>query len=289
MITDLGKKYDNNEIIFKEGDVGDSMFMIEAGKVKIKKRSDKNGDITIAVLEAGEIFGEMALFDKMPRSASAVTLGKTRVLRISEDMFESVIKCNQNLAIRVIVNMSKRIRLLNEKITGANERKIEALKASFNIEDISGIILKEVEKIMPSEHGSLMILNEMGTLKVSMGFGTESDSKVHLGKGEGIAGSVLKTGKVEIINDVSKDSRFKPGGLDIKCLLCVPLKHEDNIFGVINVSHTSDQGKFSVVHADKLHSLSTWASIAIQNAVSFSKLKNATDDVVEQASLFYVT
>ena len=68
---ELGKALANGEYLFKEGDQSDVMYVVQAGKIKIIKSSEQ-GDITIATISAGEVFGEMSLFDKMARSASAV-------------------------------------------------------------------------------------------------------------------------------------------------------------------------------------------------------------------------
>ena len=78
---ELGKTYAGGEIIFREGDKGEMMYVIQAGKVSIVKNTP-TGDLILATLDSGDIFGEMALFDKMPRSATAKASGSARVLSI---------------------------------------------------------------------------------------------------------------------------------------------------------------------------------------------------------------
>ena len=74
----LGRTYEDGEVIFREGDKGEGMYVIQAGKVKITKQTT-SGEVTLSVLEDGDIFGEMALFDKLPRSATATASGEARV------------------------------------------------------------------------------------------------------------------------------------------------------------------------------------------------------------------
>ncbi|HEC79855.1 MAG TPA: cyclic nucleotide-binding domain-containing protein, partial [Firmicutes bacterium] len=72
-----GKVYKNGEVICKEGDKGDSMYIIYEGAVKITKRAHDK-ETTLAVLKEGDFFGEMAIIDREPRSASAIAEGETK-------------------------------------------------------------------------------------------------------------------------------------------------------------------------------------------------------------------
>ena len=62
--------FDSGQVLFHEGDEGDDMYIIQSGRVAIKKKV-KDADTTLAVLEKGDFFGEMAILERMPRSASA--------------------------------------------------------------------------------------------------------------------------------------------------------------------------------------------------------------------------
>src|SRR5262249_52142662 len=68
------KEFAHGQSIFGEGDPGDSMYFIVRGRIRIQKRAQGSGapDKTLAVLEAGDFFGEMSLFEQKPRSASAL-------------------------------------------------------------------------------------------------------------------------------------------------------------------------------------------------------------------------
>jgi GAF domain-containing protein len=102
--------------------------------------------------------------------------------------------------------------------------------------------------------------------------------------GEGIAGDVLKTGKAELINNVSMDPRYKKGIAHITSVLCVPLKGKNTHFGVINFSRSSET-IFTLEDLKLLRSIAIYASIAITNAMNFSMLKNVTDEVLRHATI----
>jgi len=277
---ELGKLYSNGEVIFKEGQEGDRMYVIQTGSVKITKKSPA-GDMPIAVLESGDIFGEMALFDKLPRSATAVAMGDTRVLTIDKEKLFQTISRDPTLAFRIISSMSHRIRRLDDELIQVKKKK---LNICIDIDETCEYILEEAKNIIPAENCSIMLLDEDGeTLSVRAAFGKEWNPKLKLRIGEGVAGDVLRTGKAELINSVSQDARFKSGAAKITSMLCVPLKWKSNV-GTINMSNSSNK-LFSLDDLKMLRSLSMYASIAIENAKSCAKLKSTTEEMIMHVSL----
>ena len=79
--------YAPGQIIFKEGDVGDAMYIIRSGRVAVVKGGFKSPTI-LAYRGVGEIIGEMALLEDEPRSASVVAVEELRLLRISRENFQ---------------------------------------------------------------------------------------------------------------------------------------------------------------------------------------------------------
>src|SRR5262245_2957334 len=92
-------------IIFQEGEVGHSMFAIKRGRVAIKV--DGN---TVDTLADGEIFGEMALLDHAPRTASVLTLEETELVEIDEPQFYILVRQNPHFALQLMQLLSERLR-----------------------------------------------------------------------------------------------------------------------------------------------------------------------------------
>lgn len=116
-LTDINVR--KGELIIKEGDVGNSMYFIIDGKVKIfKKHLGK--ELELAVLEDGDFFGEMALLDEFPRSASVVALADCRLHELSKSDFQEIIEEYPRLGVKIVSSianeLSKRIRLANRRI-----------------------------------------------------------------------------------------------------------------------------------------------------------------------------
>jgi CRP-like cAMP-binding protein len=112
---ELGKVYADGEVIIAQGDVGDCMYVIQAGRVEAVTGSG-DGERRVAVLEGGDFFGEMALFDKEVRSATVRALGEARVLTIDKRALLKRISEDPLLAINLLKTMSRRVRALNDQL-----------------------------------------------------------------------------------------------------------------------------------------------------------------------------
>jgi CRP-like cAMP-binding protein len=285
---ELGKVYASGEIIFNEGSTGEVMYVIQSGKVKITKKTE-SGEMTIATLGEGEIFGEMAVFDRLPRSATAIALGDARVLSVDKKKLFTTINRDPTLVFKMLESMSQRIRKLDGELAKLKKEHTEMSRICVDVDETSTLILKEAKHVIPADNGSLMLLdNEGKSLVIAAAFGEEADPKVILSVGEGIAGDVLRTGKAELVNNVSLDSRFIPGGSRITSMLCAPLRCRNYNFGVINMSNHSEK-PFTLDDLKMLDALALYASIAIQNAKNFSHLSDAASEVLRHATMLHMS
>ncbi|MBN2874531.1 MAG: Crp/Fnr family transcriptional regulator [Spirochaetales bacterium] len=106
--TRFARTYQPGEIIFSEFEPGDSFYLIQAGRVRITKIV---GDIekNIDILSAPEIFGEMAILEGAPRSATAIALETVKVLEFNRANFEILMMGNPQIALRLLKVFTKRI------------------------------------------------------------------------------------------------------------------------------------------------------------------------------------
>jgi len=112
---ELGKFFRKGETIFTEGDSGNNMYVVQSGKVAVTKKS-ATGEILLAELGPGEIFGEMVMFGSNIRSASVTAVEEVKVLTIDRKIFMQKIHEDPSLAIRIMEKMSQRIRNLNDEL-----------------------------------------------------------------------------------------------------------------------------------------------------------------------------
>ncbi|HRP68485.1 MAG TPA: cyclic nucleotide-binding domain-containing protein [Turneriella sp.] len=104
----LARTFADGQMVFIEHEPGNELYIIQGGKVKITKIVNEN-EVLLAVLNPGDIFGEMALLENKPRSASAVAFGNVTTLAINKQNFEGMVQAQPQLATKLITLLSERI------------------------------------------------------------------------------------------------------------------------------------------------------------------------------------
>jgi len=112
---ELGRYYADGEVVVRQGDAGECMFEILSGKVEVVQEKEGN-TYRLAVLEKGDFFGEMAIFEKEVRSATVRALGEVRALTVDKKMLLRRISEDPSLAFRMVERMSHRIRELDSEV-----------------------------------------------------------------------------------------------------------------------------------------------------------------------------
>lgn len=107
-------EYEQGTPVFNEGDIGDSMYVIYKGEVKIHK-----GNSTLAILKEKEVFGELSLLDSETRSASATCHTDCFLFKLDQEPFYELLEARPEIARGFIKILCQRLRLLNEKIVTA--------------------------------------------------------------------------------------------------------------------------------------------------------------------------
>jgi CRP/FNR family cyclic AMP-dependent transcriptional regulator len=113
--TELGKLYREGEVIVRQGEMGNCMYVIQQGEVEVLLR---NGDkeMCLAVLGEGDFFGEMGLFEREVRSATVRALGEVRALTVDKRTFLRKVHEDPSLAFNILQKMSHRVRELNHAL-----------------------------------------------------------------------------------------------------------------------------------------------------------------------------
>jgi F420-non-reducing hydrogenase small subunit len=117
----FGKVYERDSVVFRQGDPGDSMYVIQSGAVEISQVQD-NREVVIALLEKGDFFGEMALIDSQPRSSTVRAICRTRLLPLTRNSLLERLSHDPGVILHLLKALSERIaktnRLLRSVIEG---------------------------------------------------------------------------------------------------------------------------------------------------------------------------
>lgn len=140
LLEKYGRDYAAGTVLFEEGDIGREMYVIQSGEVEICRRV-KDENRLLAVLPAGEFFGEMSIVNNRPRSATAIVRRQSRLLVIDEHTFEAMIRSKAEIAVRMIKTLSSRLERANQQIEllllkDVNHRVVHCLR--HLAEDLAG-------------------------------------------------------------------------------------------------------------------------------------------------------
>ncbi len=111
------RRYNAGTTIFHEGDPGDALYVVVDGRVRITRLSGSGSEATLAIVSKGDCFGEFALLDSRPRSATATAQVPTRTFVVSREDFREWVRQRPEASLALLETLSLRLRRTDEAIT----------------------------------------------------------------------------------------------------------------------------------------------------------------------------
>jgi uncharacterized membrane protein len=122
---------EKQKVLFRAGEAGDAMYIIERGKVRISVDATDGRELTLTELGRGDFFGEMALFDGQPRSANATASEESRLAVLSRQHFLSfIVRGNPNVALEMMTALANRLRHTDELLRHSATRNVNVEEAA---------------------------------------------------------------------------------------------------------------------------------------------------------------
>jgi CRP/FNR family transcriptional regulator, cyclic AMP receptor protein len=118
------------QVLFRAGDVGDAMYLIESGKVRISVQATDGHEVTLTELGHGDFFGEMALLDGQRRSANAVVAESARLAVLSREHFLSFVRSSPDVALQMLTALANRLRHTDELLRRSATRNVNVEEAA---------------------------------------------------------------------------------------------------------------------------------------------------------------
>lgn len=110
------RKFDRNQVIFYEGDLGGSLYVIVSGTVKIVIMADDGREHILGLLDEGNFFGEISLIDGEPRSATAIAQDKVNIVMISREDFVRLLRENPEMSLKIMQTLCERLRRTDKHV-----------------------------------------------------------------------------------------------------------------------------------------------------------------------------
>jgi CRP/FNR family cyclic AMP-dependent transcriptional regulator len=143
------KTYPKNAVVLTEGEMGDSLFMIQSGKVKVFIGDEDGREIILKILGPGDFFGEMSMIDKQPRSASVTTIEASTFLVLSHAAFERCVEQAPRIANMVMRVLAQRVREADRKI------------GTLALMDVYGRVASTLLELSVYSDGKLMVAEKL--------------------------------------------------------------------------------------------------------------------------------
>jgi CRP-like cAMP-binding protein len=134
------RRFRRGEVLFHEGDPGDALFIVASGAVKVVVPSEEGDEAILATLRRGDFFGELALLDGAPRSASAVALEATETLALPRDQFSALVGSEPAIRDALLASLAGELRRLTAHV------------AELHFLDLTGRLAARLARLA-QEHG----------------------------------------------------------------------------------------------------------------------------------------
>ena len=180
------RKYPKSSMIILEEEMGDVVFIVMSGTVKITRVNDEGKEVILAMLGGGEVFGEMAILDGESRSANALAQENCEVVTINREDFLNLIRTNNKVAFNLMTELAVRLR--------KSDQQIEALSLDDAEHRIGVSILNLAEEMGLIRKGAVVIENLPYQQDIANMAGTSRETVSRVMKNFEDRGLITKTG-----------------------------------------------------------------------------------------------
>jgi len=140
-------RFRQGQTIFHQGDAGQVLYLIQSGRVRIFVHGDEGQETSVIIYGPGDIFGELAVIDEMPRSASVAAMEDTVVLTLGRDLFREHMRREPQLALNFMRSLSVRLRKSTQQmgsltfldVPGRLARKLLELAQDYGVAESDGV------------------------------------------------------------------------------------------------------------------------------------------------------
>ncbi len=269
------RNYTDAQRVFAEGESADSMYFIAAGRVRIEKCAHPGSvrQKTLTVLERGDYFGEMALLDQKPRSASAVVAGGATLLRLSKAAFDLLQHASTAQALGVLFAMirtsSDRIRRLSAQLVVYDEVG-KALGAESELQPLLDIILQQLSFATSADWGFVALRSQFSErleLRSVANLTLTRQQSEAIAAGQGFLGPTLEEPQEKLVDNFDEEHKLNSQrlGFETASMILSPIVLKEQILGMI-VLGGQERAQFDLDGLCLTRGIARQAAHAILNA-----------------------
>ncbi len=162
------RTFDRGEVIFREGDPGEALYVVRSGSVSIRRDHADGRTLALAELRPGSMFGELAAFGGEVRSATAEALEATALVAILGQDMQRVLRSDPEIALKLIGSLAERVRRLNDRLLARSFQTVPGR--------VAGALLLQVTARQEEGAGQRDVLVEATQAEIAQLAGTSRES-----------------------------------------------------------------------------------------------------------------
>ncbi len=269
--------YEENDVIFKEGGPGDALYLVTEGEVAIRRLIDPRSgkQKTIAIMEKGDFFGEMAIFEDKPRSASAFASKRSKLLTLKKDDFLKLIYEDRKTAIAELLGMN---RVMSERLRVANQNFIttyeigQIMATVANLKDLFDLTLEQLSSAIEKSDASFCVFydefSEGFPIIAKKGEEAERVNESELTREDSIIKDLLSNRRWIYIESAEERERYpdllsKIG--DGRSWIISPIVRNEKLLGILFIVSFKEYRAFSQANKLLVGTVASQIGAAIEN------------------------
>jgi CRP-like cAMP-binding protein len=162
------RRWSAGEVIFREGDPGDTCYVVQAGSVRVLRNHTDGRTITLAELHSGSLFGELAMFGTEHRSATVEAAEDTRAVALLAGDMRRLLLSNPDMALKLLAAFAERLREANERISRQSFQTVASR--------VAGVLLEQAEALTENGAGERDVLIRATRAQIAQLAGSSRES-----------------------------------------------------------------------------------------------------------------
>ena len=183
------RSFPKNTLVICEGDTSDSLYVVLSGKVKVFLSDEEGKEVTLNLQGAGEYFGELAILDEAPRSASVVTTEDTKLAILSKVAFEQCMEQHSAIALTIMRGLARRLRELSESVR------------SLALMDVYGRVARLLLEMAEEQDGKNVIKQRLTQRDIASMVGASREMVSRILRDLSIGGYITIENKIITLNE----------------------------------------------------------------------------------------
>jgi CRP/FNR family transcriptional regulator len=172
------RRFEPGEIVFREGDEGDTCYIVRSGRVRATRRHSDGRSLTLAHFGPGEFFGELSMFDDEPRWATAETLEETEAIALLGGDMRRLLRDHPEIAFKVIASLGHQLREANARLARQSFQTVQSRVASVLIQLVADRQQQQQQDEEENEgNGEVLIASTQADVAQLAGTSRESASR----------------------------------------------------------------------------------------------------------------